>query len=368
MIIKNVTTKKELEDFIQFPYRLYAPYPMWVPPLLVQQKRLLSRNANPFYRHAEVEHFLAYKSNKVSGRVSAIIDHNHNKFHEENTGFFGFFECIDCRDTAHELLRTAESYLKERNIDTVRGPVNLSTNNECGLLIDGFELPPVVMMTYNPHYYMDFFENGPYKKAMDIYAYIMSREDVDDRIEKLIDYVSIPQGYTFRTIRKKHLRHEISLIKDIYNSAWEKNWGFVPLQDDEFDFLADDLKHIIDEELVFIVEKGNETVGFSLALPDINQILVKMKGRLLPLGFLKLMKGMKKIDTIRVITMGVKKEHRKTGISAMFYLKTIENGLRKGYTRAECSWVLENNRAMNRDLRLLGAHRYKTYRIYEKKI
>ncbi len=368
MIIKTVTTKKELEDFINFPYKLYEPYPMWVPPLISQQKRMLDPGANPFFSHAEVRHFLAYKSSKVSGRISAIIDRNFNEFQNENTGFFGFFECIDCRDTANELIKAAEDFLKERNIDTIKGPVNLSTNNECGLLIDGFELPPVVMMTYNPHYYTEFFENSRFNKAMDIYAYIMSKEDVDDRIEKLIDYVSIPEGYTFRTIRKKNLKREISLIKDIYNSAWEKNWGFVPLQDDEFDFLADDLKHIIDEELVFIVEKGSETVGFSLALPDINQVLVKMNGKLLPFGFLKLMRGMKKIDTIRVITMGVKKEHRKTGISAMFYLKTIENGLRKGYTRAECSWVLENNKAMNRDLRLLGAHKYKTYRIYQKEI
>lgn len=368
MLIKQVTDKQGMADFIRFPYRLYSPYPMWVPPLIQQQKRLLNKRINPFYKHARVKHFLAYKGNKVSGRISAIIDDNHNSFHNERTGFLGFFECIDCQDTAGALINTAIDFMKQYNMDMVRGPVNLSTNNECGLLIDGFELPPAVMMTYNPPYYLSFFENQDFGKSMDIFAYLMTKEDVNEKIKKLIEYVSIPPEYTFRTINKKKLKSEISLIKDIYNTAWEKNWGFVPLNHEEFDFLADDLKHIIDEDLVFIVEKGRETVGFSLALPDINQILIKLRGKLFPFGFIKLMRGMKKIDTIRVITMGVKKEHRKTGISAMFYLKTIENGLRMGYTKAECSWVLENNRAMNRDLRLLGAEKYKTYRIYEKVI
>lgn len=367
MFIRPVETSRELGEFIDFPYRLHADNPNWVPPLIsIQKKRILNERSNPFFSHAKVKHFLAYKNNKVSGRISAIIDDNYNSFHGSRTGFFGFFECIDCQDTANRIFSTVIDYLKGHEMDTLMGPINLSTNNECGLLIKGHDLPPVIMMTYHPRYYHDLISNSGFSKAMDIYAYLLTKDDVGENIKKLCEYVTIPEEYTFRTIRKKHLKSEIALIKDIYNSAWEDNWGFVPLTSSEFDYLAEDLKHIVDEDLVFIVEKGKETVGFSLALPDINQILINMRGRLLPFGFLKVLFNKRKVNTIRVITMGVKKEHRKTGIAPKFYLKTIENALRKGYTRAECSWVLENNRAMNRDLRVLGANKYKTYRIFHK--
>ena len=370
--IKQAQTKKDLTDFIKFPWKIYKNDHNWVAPLISERKEFFTPEKNPFFKHSDVEFFLAKKNKEIVGRICGVVNYNHVDFHNEKAGFFGFFECIDDFDVAKLLLDTVRKWLKSKGMEIMRGPVNFSTNDEVGFLLEGFESPPVFMMTYNPKYYLDLVERYGMQKAKDLYAWYFDKSfKPSEKIIRIAEKIEKKENLKVRTVDLKDFENEIKRIKQIYNSAWSRNWGFVPMTDEEFDHLCKNLKQIIDPQMVFIAEIDSEPVGFSLALPNINPVLKKLNGRLYPFGILKLLwftKIKNIVKGVRIITMGVVDTHRKKGIETLFYIRTIKDGIERGYSWAEMSWVLEDNILMNKALETLGAELYKKYRIYEMRI
>lgn len=367
--VTPVKSKKDLMDFIKLPWKIYKNDSCWVPPLISQQKILFNKKKHPFFKHSEADFFVARKGKEAVGTIVAILNNRHNQVHNENVGFFGFFETIEDYQVAEKLLDKVMDWIKKRNLDYIRGPENYSQNEVCGLLVDGFDSPPVILMAHNPPYYQNFIEKYGFTKAMDMWAYCMDKNtQIPDRMVKVVERIKVRSNVTFRTINKTDLKNEVERVKQVYNNAWEKNWGFVPLTDHEIEHIANELKQIIDPDIVFFAEADGKPVGFSLSVPNINQALQKINGRLFPFGIFKLLHHAKKIDRIRVIIMGIIKEYRNKGIDSVFYLDTYKKGIQKGYTWGEFSWILENNDPMNTALRNIGAKVYKTYRIYEKKV
>lgn len=364
-----VGSKSDIKKFIKFPWKLYHNDPNWVPPLLMDRRKLIDKVNNPFYKHSEVEFFLAHRNGELVGRIGAIINHNHNKEHKENIGFFGFFDCINDQDVSNSLFHTAKQWLKSRNVDAIRGPANPSVNDEYGLLIDGFDRPPVILMPYNPSYYQKLIEGAGLSKAKDLYAYHVCKEKAfSEKLVRVVEKVREREGLTFRSINMKNFTHEVEIIKDLYNKAWQYNWGAVPMTDEEFDYLAKDLKQIIVPELVIIAEFNGEPVGFSLSIPDLNIGLKYNKsGYLLP-GIFRLLVHKKKINWVRILVLGVVRERQKTGAASVLFYETAKRSVENGYFDGEASWVLEDNVMMNRAAEFLQAERYKTYRIYEARI
>jgi GNAT superfamily N-acetyltransferase len=367
--IKSVDTKKDLMEFIKFPWKIYKDDKNWVPPLISERKEFLDKDKNPFFKHAEVVFYLAMKNGKIVGRIAGIVNHNHIEFQKEKAGFFGFFECVEDYEVAKILLDTVRDWLKSKGMGIMRGPANFSSNEEWGMLLEGFDSPPVFMMTYNPKYYLDFMERYGMKKAKDLYAYFIDKNSPPpERVVKMAENIKQKDEIKIHHINMKDLENEAEKVKAIYNSAWFPNWGFVPMTDEEFNHMVKGLKQIVDPHLVFIAEVNGKPAGFSLALPDVNLVLHKINGRLFLFGLFKLMwhtKIKNKINGVRIITMGVVPEFQKRGIDTVFYVETYNVGVKRGYTWAELSWVLEDNVKMNRVLELLGAKLYKKYRIYE---
>ncbi len=367
MKVRPVVTKADMERFIRLPMKLHSKNPNFVPHLLMERRDFFNPKKNPFFEHAKVAYFLCEDGRKLMGRVAAIINQAHNEFHGDNIGFFGFFDCVDNRDVAHALLSTAENWLKEQGMGAMRGPANFSTNDECGLLVEGVDQPPVVMMTWNPAYYEELISSFGLEKVMDLYAYYGDMKKLPmDKLTRQADMILKRSGVTVRKASLKNLEREIADAFQIYNKAWEKNWGFIPMTEAEFTHTAKDLKMILDEDYLFFAEKEGKAVGFSLTLPDLNRILIKMKGRLFPTGIFRLLFGLKHIDTVRVITMGVLPEYRRQGIDLLLYFRTIQEAFRKGVIGGEMSWILEDNLVMNHIAEKVGGYRYKTYRFYEK--
>jgi GNAT superfamily N-acetyltransferase len=369
LTVKSVASKRDLLEFIKFPWQIYKDDPYWVPPLLVERKEFLDKSKNPFFRHADVVFYSAKRNGKMVGRIAGIVNYNHIQTHQEKTGFFGFFECVKDYEIAKALLDSVREWLKSKGMEIMRGPANFSSNEEWGFLMEGFDSPPVIMMPYNPPYYLQFMEFYGMVKAKDLYAYYIDKNRLPpERVIRMAELIKKRENVTIRTINMKDFRGEVGRIKQIYNLAWSKNWGFVPMTDEEFDHLAKNLKQVIDPHLVFIAEVNGKPAGFALALPNVNQALIKLNGRLFPWGILKLLwhtKIKNKIDGARIITMGVVPEFQKRGIDTVFYVESFDVGIKRGYTWAELSWVLEDNVLMNRVLDLLGATLYKKYRLYE---
>jgi GNAT superfamily N-acetyltransferase len=357
---------KALKPFVDLPYELYRNDPHWVPPLRIAVKELLDRRKHPFYANAEAEFFLARRNGRPLGRIAAIVDRTHNRVHDENAGFFGFFECVDDPEVAEALLSRARAWVFERGAQFIRGPVNPSTNYECGLLIEGFESDPMVMMTYNPPYYAALMDRVGLRKAKDLLAYLSSSNDVQlEKIDRAARRVFAKTGVTVRPINMKDFEGEVARVWEVYCAAWNRNWGFVPMSREEFFQMGKEMKQILKPELVLVGEVGNKMVGFALALPDINQALKPARGRLLPTGLLKILYHQRLIKSVRVLALGVVDEHRSSGLPAAFYATLVRNARKLGYGPCEMSWILEDNILMNRSLEVMGAKRYKTYRIYE---
>jgi GNAT superfamily N-acetyltransferase len=368
--IVTVYTRKQLKAFIDFPHDLYKGDSNYVPELFIAQRDLLTPGKHPFHEHSKVQLFLYYKNNVISGRIAAILNNNHNRFNNTTDGFFGFFECINDLQVTAALFNSAEQWLKEQGVTTIIGPVNPSTNEPCGLLIDGFNKPPLAMMVYNKPYYTALMEAVSLQKKVDLLAYDIPTAEVGDRPvmleERLLSRLRQKQ-ITIRSVRKKDLANEADKVREVYNAAWDSNLGFVPMTDKEFSYLAKDLKMVLDEQFCLIAEHNGEQVGFALAIPDINQLLIKVRrGRLLPTGIFKLLFGMKKINRIRVLALGVKKEYRKLGIEACFYAAIIRRAADRQMKGAEASWILEHNEMMNKGIESINGKVYKRYRIYEK--
>jgi GNAT superfamily N-acetyltransferase len=375
-------------DFLLLPWtaQIYKNDPNWVPNLISEDKKLLNPAVHPFHQHAEVELFVAYAERKnertegrknAVGRIAAIVNHKHNEFYstgggpasggKDQTGFFGFFECINDREVSGRLFQSAADWLKSKGMKLMRGPMNFSTNETCGLLIEGFDSPPVVMMTYNPPYYLELMDSAGLVKAKDLYAWYLSSDiEIPDKMVRVAERVKSHHNIVVRPADMRRLDKEVDIIKEVYNKAWSDNWGFVPMTDAEFRFMAKDMGKVIDPSLLLIAEVNGQPAGFSLALPDLNQALRHVNGRLFPFGIFKFLWYARRINGARVVTMGIIPEYRKRGIDVIFYIESIRNAKAKGYKWGELSWILEDNVLMNRTIESLGARLYKKYRIYEK--
>ena len=368
--IRRVQSKKDLLSFIKLQWKINQNDPNWVAPLLMDRLKVLNKKTNPFFKDNPADFFLAYRNGEVVGRIGAIINHQHNKFHEDKTGFFGFLEAQNDKEIFSSLLNTAEDWLREKNCDLMMGPMNPSTNDEVGFLIDGYDTPPFFMMTHNPPYYNDFMQDLGFEKAKDLYAYFIHKDNLNmERVNKLSESMKKRFSVSIRSLNMKNFESELETVREIYNDAWSTNWGFVPMTPEEFDFIANDFKKIIDPELVMIAEYKGKPIGFSLALPNYNEIFINIpNGKLFPFGIFTFLLNKNKIKSIRAITLGVTKDYQTSGIGGMLILETIRRGLSAGYISAEMSWVLEDNDLMNKGASLVGGKIYKTYRVYQKAI
>lgn len=371
--IKPVQNESEKMKFIKSQWLFYKDDPLWVPPLLADRKKTLDTVKNPFYNHSELQLFLAYSGSEIVGRIAAITNYNHNKTHNDKIGFFGFFECVDDQEVANKLFDAASDWLKKKNMNVIRGPENPSMNDEIGLLIEGFDSSPIIMMTYNPKYYITLIENAGFSKAKDVLAYRLDKEDfASEKLKRLQDVVRQRYDIKIRTVKMKdkaQLKKDINVMKEIYNAAWIPNWGFVKWTDEEFDFIANDLSQVADENLCIIAESHGKIAGFGLALPDINQCLIHNRGGSLLGALWQLTTKKKKITQLRIIALGVFPEFQKIGVDAVMYYEIGMRGIARGITMGEASWVLEDNMMMTRSLtQVVNGKVYKKYRLYDKNI
>lgn len=369
--IRRVRSRGELARFIKLPWRLYGSETPWVAPLISERKRFLDQRKNAFFKHATAEYFIAYRGGEPVGRISAHVDHWFNEFQQNSWGLFGFFECEDNQETADTLFATAESWLREHGRDVMVGPMDFTTNHECGLLVAGYERPPQILEPWQHPYYKALFEGYGFAKAMDLLKWQL---DVSDRskvlpvVEEQAQKLEPEHGITVRHMRKSDLKREVERFKEVYNAAWARNWGFVPLTDEEIDDQVRELKPLLDENWALVAERGGETVGVSLTLPDYNQALKKLNGRLLPLGWLKFLRARKKVDAVRVFALGVKPEYQHTGVASAFYIECFDMAATTPQRGGEMGWILENNTAMNRGMEAMGGQITKRYRLYEKQL
>ncbi len=367
--IEKINYPDKLKEFIDFPHQLYAGDPNYVPELYVSQRDMLNPKKHPFYEHSKLQLFLAYKNNKIVGRIAAIRNNNHNSFTGKNDGFFGFFECIEEYEVAKLLLDTAVDWIKKEGLNTAVGPVSFSTNEIFGWHIDAFNKPPMIAMAYNKPYYPAFAEKYGFTKNSDHFAYYMKDGSISEkslRVSEAFEKRLQTKGITIRTVNVKKFKEEAEKAHHVYNSAWDKNAGFVPMTYHEFMHLCNEMKPVMNADLCFIAEHEGKFIGLSFSLPDINQVLKDVKkGRLLPFGIFKLLFNRGKINKMRVVVMGVVEGYRKLGIEACFYAKTISNAKRNHIFEAEASLILENNEMMNQALININAHIYKTYRVYK---
>lgn len=365
MEIIEVKAKRDLDDFIKLPFFIYSKDPLFVPPLIKDMYEKFSRK-NPFFHHASVRCFLAKKEGKAAGRIISIINRRHIEFHNERAGFFGFFESQNDQEIASALLNKVSEVLRKEGMEIMRGPMNFSTNEECGFLIEGFNEPPMLMMPYNPPYYNDLMERYGMTKSKDLYAFIYNvQEEIPEKIER-VAAIAEKMGIKVRPISKKNFKSEMQAFKDIYNSAWEKNWGFIPLTDGELNYLAIKLKSIVMPELTLIAEKDNEPVGFLGLLPDFNYVLKQTKGKINLISIIKALYYSKKIKDLRLLLLGIKKEYRIRGVGALLFREGFKGVKKGGYERVEFSWILEDNIPVQRLVEMIGGRLYKKYRIYEK--
>jgi GNAT superfamily N-acetyltransferase len=365
--IQAVSTPRDKKAFIRFQWSIYRDDPNWAPPLLMERQDFLNPAKNPFFEHADVQLFLARDDQaRILGRIAAIVNHSHIARHGEKVGFFGLFECIDDQGTANALLEAAAGYLRGKGMAVMRGPENISVNDDLGLLVKGFDSPPFAMMPHNPPYYERLVEGFGLGKVMDLFAYYGEHDGgPPERLARGMAIIRKRYHFDIRSIDMSRFAEEVERIKTIYNGAWEDNWGAIPMTDREFAHLAKDLKLVIDPALCLIAEVDGHVVGWSLGLPDLNQALIKMNGRLLPFGLVKLLWYKRKIDRIRVLTLGVLPEYRHMGISTALIHETYVRCVERGYKGGELSWILETNASMNNALINAGFKVHKTYRLYD---
>jgi GNAT superfamily N-acetyltransferase len=368
--VRPVHSQSDLMRFIKLPWRLYRNSPRWVPPLISERKHHLDRDKNPFFQHAEAEYFLAWRDGEPVGRISAQVDQRFNEFQKNDWGLWGFFESEDDPEIANALLSSAEAWLRERGRDNMVGPMDFTTNHECGLLVDGFDRPPQILENWHHPYYGALIEGYGLTKVMDLYKWelhIYDREKMLPIMFELADKVEPKYGVKVRPMSKRNFESEVRAFMEVYNAAWENNWGFVPLTDDELRAYAKELKPILDENWAWIAEsEDGKVVGAALSIPDYNQVLKKLNGRLLPIGWAKALVARRKIDSVRVFALGVKREWQHTGVAAKFYVEHFNSAGRTPQTWGEMGWILESNTAMNRGMEAMNGRIVKRYRLYEK--
>jgi GNAT superfamily N-acetyltransferase len=367
----EVQSRTERDDFIRLPWRIYQNDPHWVPPLLIERKALVNPQKHPFYKHGSAAMFVAYAGRDPVGRVLASDDPHFNAQQGVNVGGFGLFESIDDSETAHALLDAAERWHRKRGRSSMLGPMEYSTNYSCGLLVRGFDTPPRVMMNHNPPYYEELLTSWGLTKAKDLYAWWFTANPQIEQWRGRVERLMRRSGVTIRYMQRDNVYQEILTCKRLYNEAWKENWGFVPMSDAEFDDMAKLLKHLAVPELLLVAEIEGEAVGFSITLPDFNEAIGPLNGRLtrfgLPIGLLRFRANLKRIKTARLLALGVLPKFRRRGIAEALILRTFDFGRNQlGYTGAELSWTLEDNQLINRTIEAVGGQLYKTYRLYEK--
>jgi GNAT superfamily N-acetyltransferase len=368
LALETAANGRRLSEFIAFPYRLHARDAFWTPPLRMDVRTLLSRTKNPFFEHAEAEYFLARRDGRVAGRIAAIHNRLHNETHGDKVGFFGFFECEDDPESAAALFDAAASWLRPRGLDTLRGPASFSMNDEMGLLVDGFETPPTLMMPHNPRRYVPLVEGLGFVKAKDLIVFQRLATALPQRLADGAVLLEKRYKIRVRSLDMKRFDEEVGVVKKLFNAAWEKNWGYVPMTDHEIDHLAKQLKQIVVPELVLFAEREGQTIGFAVALPDLNVALRQNRsGRLFP-GILKVLWAARKLDRLRILLLGALPEWQGRGVDALLYKNVWENAVRKGYHWGEAGWILEDNLPMVNGLVRMGFEAYRTYRVYDRAI
>jgi hypothetical protein len=362
----------EVSRFLRFSYRIYGRDPYWVAPLLMDLKKVFTE-ANPLFEHAEMQLWMAVRDGQEVGRIVGVVDHHHNRSQKDSAAFFGFFECVNDAQVSGRLFETVFGWARQKGLKRVLGPMNPTTNDECGLLVEGFDSSPALMMTYNPRYYVDLLAAGGFRKSKDLLAYHLDVKDTPmERLEKLAERVKRKwPELSFRPIRRKTLEGDLAKIKEIYNAAWQENWGFVPMTDPEIDFLAGRLKPLLMVDISWLVETATEPIGFLMALPDYNVAFKPLRGRLLTPKLavaLPYLLGWKTPKACRVITLGVKDSYRGKGLESVMLFEGLKEGRQAGIETAEASWVLEDNTMMNRLMEVYAGRVYKRYRIYEREV
>jgi hypothetical protein len=371
-VLPLTRSSRDIDRFLEVPYAIYREDPFWVAPLLMDLKKVFT-DANPLFQHAAMQLWVARRDGRDVGRIAAILDEHYNTTQKTQAAFFGFFESMNDATVSRCLFEAAYGWARERGMRHVLGPMNPTTNDDCGLLVEGFDGPPLFMMTYNPRYYVDLVAAEGFRKAKDLIAFHIDVAKCPlDRLGRIADKVRKRHPeLTFTAVRRKTLEADLGKIKEVYNAAWEDNWGFVPMTDAEVNFLAERLKPLLLEGLVWVVETTSEPVAFMLAAPDFNIPLQPLRGRLLTprlLGFLPYLFGWKCPPRCRVLTLGVKSKYRNRGLEAVMLTEGFRTGARVGFTEAEASWILEDNVAMCRLLETFGGRPYRTYRLYEREL
>jgi len=369
--VSEVTSRQERDVFIKFQWQVYSNDPAWVPPLIIERKAFLHRKRHPFYRHGDAALFLARRNGEIVGRIMASDDPNYNSLHQSNVGCFGLFESIDDCDVAAVLFDAVASWLRKKGRTEMMGPIDYSTNYVCGLLIEGFQFSPTILTAHNPPYYQHLIESCGFTKAKDWYAWwFADPSKAVAHLRRLATRFNTRCPAVIRPANLKTLRQESRRLREIYNQAWEKNWGFVPFTEAEIEYMTKELKPLLVPEFAWIAEIGNEPVGFTLALPDVNVVLRDLNGRLtrfgLPIGLIKLLLYKKRVEKGRLIALGVIEKYRRAGIAEMLVLRVLEETMIKRGITGELSMTLEDNFMINRFLEAIGAQRYKTYRIFNR--
>lgn len=371
--IRPVRTRRELKRFVKVPFSIHRDHPQWVPPLIFERMQFLNRKRNPWFAHGEAGLFIAERDGEAVGRISAQVDSHWDDYQGGNDAMFGFFEAIEDAEVVRALVAAASGWAKEKGRERILGPMDFTTNDELGILIEGYELRPMILEPWHPPYYRDLLEGQGLAKAMDLLMWELNFGDLkegeafDPSIHAAAEKALKAEGIEIRNMRKREMADEMRRFLGVYNDAWGKNWGFVPITDDEVEFQAKNLKQVLDEDWAYIAEKDGETVGAACTLPDINQVLAKMGGRLLPFGWLHFLLGKRKIDRLRVLALGVKSDYRHTGVAAGLYLKHLETAAQPGAIKGgEMGWILETNGPMNRAMEGMGGKVVKRYRLYER--
>ncbi len=370
--IHPVSGAADVETFIRFPFRLYRDYPHWVPPLLMERREFLDPAKNPVFEYAKIQLFLAFRGTEVVGTIAAICNSRYGEFHgdDKHVGFFGLFECIQDQEAANALLNAAAQWLGNQGMTALRGPVNFTTNDIVGLLVDGFDDDPAILMPYNPPYYDGQMEGAGFTKTKDLFAFTLAEKDYRGQLDGVATKLAQRGHVKIRPVDLKRWPEELAFVRSCYNIAWAENWGFVPWTDRELAFIAKELKPLIDPCLAFVAEVDGTSAGFCISVPDANQAIKLAKGKLLPFGLLKILWKLKvsKVTRLRTIAMGVLPEHRRRGIDAILVHHLVRQSVAYGCPVSEMGWILEDNQPMLSALRQIGAQKTKTYRVYDRAI
>jgi GNAT superfamily N-acetyltransferase len=371
--IRPVATRRELKGFVKVPFRLHRGHPLWVAPLIFERMQFLDRKKNPWFEHGEAEFFVAERDGEPVGRISAHLDHRWDEYQGGKDAMFGFFETSEDPEVTRALLDAACEWAKGRGRERILGPMDFTTNDEIGILIDGYERRPMILEPWHPPFYRELIEAEGFGKAMDVQMWelqfgdLKEGESFDPAIHAAAKKALEDEGIVIRNMNKRDMAGEVKRFMSVYNEAWGKNWGFVPITDAEVEFQAKNLKQVLDENWAYIAERGDEVVGAALTLPDINQVMARLDGRLFPFGWLKFLRGKRRIDQLRVLALGVTHAYRHTGVAAGLYLRHLEEAAKPGgISGGEMGWILETNEPMNRAMEGMGGKVVKKYRLYDR--